>query len=43
MAHFAKLDSNNLVTRVIVVGNSNTGGGELATEHVGIAVLQQHF
>ena len=40
MAHFAKLDSNNLVTRVIVVDNSNTGGGELATENVGIAFLQ---
>ena len=40
MAHFAKLDSNNSVIGVLVVGNSNTGGGELATENVGIAFLQ---
>ena len=43
MAHFAKLDSNNNVTRVLVVDDSNSGGGELATENVGIGFLQNMF
>ncbi len=37
MAHFAKLDSNNIVERVIVVNNGDSGGGDLDTEATGIA------
>ena len=36
MAHFAKLDANNIVDTVIVVADSDTGGGNLDTESVGI-------
>ena len=42
MAHFAKLDSNNLVTQVIVVGNDDikdVNGNEV--ESIGIAVCQK--
>ena len=42
MAHFAKLDSNNLVTQVIVVGNSDIidiKGDEV--ESIGVAVCQK--
>ena len=42
MAHFAKLDSNNLVTRVIVVGNSDitdVKGDEV--ESIGVAFCQK--
>ena len=40
MAHFAKLDSNNIVTTVIVVGNDDCGGGEFpASETIGQAFL----
>ena len=42
MAHFAKLDSNNLVTQVIVVGNDDikdVNGNEV--ENIGIAVCQK--
>jgi hypothetical protein len=28
MAHFAKIDENNIVTQVIVVANSDCGGGQ---------------
>ena len=37
MAHFAQIDENNLVTNVIVVANSDTGGGDLDREATGIA------
>ncbi len=37
MAHFAQLDDNNIVSRVIVVSNSDSGGGNLDTESVGIS------
>ena len=43
MAHFAKLDANNFVEEVIVVNDSDTGGGNLDTESVGIAVCQNHW
>ena len=40
MAHFAKLDSNNIVTTVIVVSNDDCGGGEFpASEAIGQAFL----
>jgi len=44
MAHFAQLDSNNIVTQVIVVGNddtSDTNGVE--AESIGIAFCQKLF
>ena len=43
MAHFAKLDSNNIVEYVIVVANSDSGGGQLENEAVGIAFCQNHI
>ena len=43
MAHFAQLDGNNLVTTVIVVANSDSGGGDLDTESTGIAFCQNHI
>ena len=42
MAHFAKLDSNNIVETVIVVSDSDSGGGTLATESVGITFCKNH-
>ena len=44
MAHFAELDENNIVKRVLVVGNSDTldqNGQE--QESVGVAFLQRLF
>jgi len=43
MAHFAKLDANNIVDNVIVVNDSDTGGGNLDTESVGITFCQKHW
>ena len=40
MAHFAQLDTNNIVLRVSVVNNSDTGGGDLSQENVGIGYLK---
>ena len=42
MSHFAKLDSNNIVETVIVVSDSDSGGGTLATESVGITFCKNH-
>ena len=42
MAHFAKLDDNNQVVQVIVVADSDSGGGTFATESVGISFCQNH-
>ena len=42
MAHFAKLDANNIVEQVIVVADSDTGGGTLASEATGIAFCRNH-
>ena len=42
MAHFAKLDSNNIVEYVIVVGDSDSGGGQLENESVGISFCRNH-
>jgi hypothetical protein len=40
MAHFAQLDSNNIVQQVIVVSNDDCGGGDFpASEAVGQAFI----
>lgn len=44
MAHFAKLDSNNVVTQVIVVANEDTSDvNGVEDEAIGIAFLQGLF
>ena len=42
MAHFARLDSDNIVTDVIVINDSDSGGGTLDTENTGITFCQNH-
>ena len=42
MAHFAQLDSNNIVERIIVITNDDSGGGDLDTEASGIAFCKNH-
>ena len=42
MAHFAQLDATGVVKQVIVVADSDTGGGTLETESVGISFCQNH-
>jgi hypothetical protein len=38
MAHFAQIDSDNIVTQVIVVSNNDCGGGDFpASEEIGVA------
>ena len=42
MAHFAQLDSNNLVTQVIVVSNDDTSDSNgVETESMGVAFCQK--
>ena len=42
MAHFAQLDENNIVTQVIVVGNSDTADAfGVESESIGVAFCQQ--
>ena len=42
MAHFAQLDSNNVVTQVIVVGNSDTADvNGVEKEHIGAAFCEK--
>jgi hypothetical protein len=42
MAHFARLDANNVVTQVIVVGNSDTADSDnVETEAIGVAFCQK--
>jgi hypothetical protein len=42
MAHFAKLDANNVVEQVIVVANEDTADNSGAeTEAIGVAFCQQ--
>ena len=42
MAHFAKLDANNIVEQVIVVANSDTADSSGAeTEAIGVAICQK--
>ena len=41
MAHFAQLDENNVVTQVIVVGNSDTADvNGVESENIGVAFCQ---
>jgi len=41
MAHFAQLDDNNVVTQVIVVGNSDTADvNGVESENIGVAFCQ---
>ena len=42
MAYFAQLDATGIVKKVIVVADSDTGGGTLDTESVGISFCQNH-
>jgi len=42
MAHFAKLDENNVVTQVIVVANKDTADAEgVEKEHIGAAFCER--
>lgn len=42
MAHFAELDENNVVTRVIVVGNADTSDANgVEKEHIGAAFCER--
>jgi hypothetical protein len=44
MAHFAKLDANNVVTQVIVVGNKDTSDAAgIEKEHIGAAFCERLF
>lgn len=44
MAHFARLDENNVVTQVIVVANSDTSDAEgVEKEHIGAAFCERLF
>ena len=45
MAHFAELDANNVVLRVIVVSNNDTADGQTGeeVESIGIAFCQRLF
>ena len=42
MAHFAKIDENNVVTQVVVVDNKDTSDAEgVEKEHIGAAYLEK--
>ena len=42
MAHFAEIDENNIVTRVIVVGNADTSDANgVEKEHIGAAFCER--
>ena len=44
MAHFAKLDENNVVTQVIVVANKDTSDASgVEKEHIGAAFCERLF
>lgn len=44
MAHFAKLDENNVVTSVIVVSNTDTADANgVEKEHIGAALCEKLF
>ena len=44
MAHFAQLDSNNVVTQVIVVGNKDTADANgVEKESIGVAFCERLF
>lgn len=44
MAHFAELDANNVVLRVVVVGNADTSDANgVEKEHIGAAFCERLF
>lgn len=43
MAHFAQLDENNVVLRVVVIDNADITQGSAESESAGIALCQQLF
>lgn len=44
MAHFAELDANNVVLRVVVVGNADTSDANgVEKEHIGAAFCEKLF
>jgi hypothetical protein len=44
MAHFAQLNSDNIVTQVVVVNNSDLlDANGIESEQVGISFLEQHL
>ena len=43
MAHFAELDGNNIVTRVIVISNNDCTREGVEAEEYGVAFCQQLF
>ena len=44
MAHFAELDANNVVLRVVVIGNADTSDANgVEKEHIGAAFCEKLF
>lgn len=44
MAHFAELDANNVVLRVVVIGNADTADANgVEKEHIGAAFCEKLF
>ena len=44
MAHFARIDENNVVTQVVVVANKDTADADgVEKEHIGAAFLEKLF
>ena len=44
MAHFAELDANNVVLRVVVIGNADTADANgVEKEHIGAAFCERLF
>ena len=43
MAHFAEIDENGLVKRVLVVDDNDSGGGDIAQEAIGAKYLADGF
>jgi hypothetical protein len=44
MAHFAELDANNVVLRIVVVGNADTSDANgVEKEHIGAAFCERLF
>ena len=44
MAHFAEIDSNNVVLRVVVIGNADTSDANgVEKEHIGAAFCEKLF
>ena len=44
MAHFARIDENNVVTQIVVVANKDTADADgVEKEHIGAAFLEKLF